>query len=330
MKAIVIEQAGGTEQLLLKELPDLIPGRGQLTIDVAHAGVGYVDVLLRKGSFGGIFPFPATPGLEVAGYVRAIGDGVEGFYIGQPVAALTLLDLGGYSTMANIKADLTVPLDELGAELDLATAAAAIVNLTTAYMAVRQISNMKEGDHILVHGAAGGLGSFIGQIAKRFGASKVLGTVGTVEKTALAESLGYDELFVRSEFMERTRQATEQKGVHIVFDTVGGHTRKQSMDLLRPLGQIVALGETSGEDVLHSSNELWVSNKAVVGFSIGGYALSHPKEVRQAAKEALRLLASREICTEVFGIYPLEKAAETHVQLEGRKTVGKLVLDCRI
>lgn len=328
MKAIVIDQVGGIENLHVKELPDLKPGQGELTIDVAYAGVGYVDILVRKGALRDIFPLPATPGIEVAGYVRAIGEGVKGFYVGQPVASLTLLDLGGYATMANVKANLTVPLDELEKELDLATAAAAIVNLTTAYIAVKKVSNMREGDQVLVHGATGGLGSFIGQIAKLAGADKVFGTVGSVEKTKLAQSLGYDELFVRSEFIQKTRLATEQKGVHIVFDPVSGQTRKQSFDLLRPLGQIVALGEASGEDVLHSSNELWIHNKAVVGFSLGGYAVTHPEEVQQAAKEALQLLAKGDLHTEIFGIYPLEKAAETHSLLEGRNTVGKLVLEC--
>ncbi|MGR6342416.1 quinone oxidoreductase family protein [Priestia megaterium] len=329
MKAVVIDKVGGIENLHVKELSDLKPGQGELTIDVAYAGVGYIDILVRKGELSDIFPLPATPGIEVAGYIRAIGDGVKGFYIGQPVASLTLLDLGGYATMANVKANLTVPLDELGADMDLATAAAAIVNLTTAYIAVKKVSNLREGDHVLVHGAAGGLGSFIGQMAKLAGAEKVMGTVGNVEKTKLAQSLGYDELFVRSEFIERTQVATEQKGVHIVFDPVSGLTRKQSFDLLRPLGQVVALGEASGEDVLHSSNELWINNKAIVGFSLGGYAVTHPHEVQQAAKEALQLLARGDLHTEIFGIYPLEKAAETHTLLEGRNTIGKLVLKCQ-
>lgn len=159
MKAIIMDRPEGPAALQLCERPDLQPAPGMLTIDVAYAGVGYFEVLLSRGEFLSAFPLPLTPGLEVSGYVRAIGEGVEGFYIGQPVASMTLHDLNGFASMANVRPDLTVPLDQLGADLDLATAAASIVNLTTAYLAIKDVLRIRKGDNVLIHGAVGGLGT---------------------------------------------------------------------------------------------------------------------------------------------------------------------------
>lgn len=327
MKAIVIEQPKGPAGVIYREVPDLQPAPGMLTIDVAYAGVGYFEVLLSRGEFNDFFPMPITPGLEVSGYVRAIGEGVEGFYIGQPVAAMTLHQMNGYASIANVRPDLTVPLDQLGADLDLATAAASIVNLTTAYVAIQDVYRLRAGDNVLVHAAVGGLGSFLGQIAKHLGAGKVLGTVGSAEKTKLAAKFGYDELYVRSEFVRQTLQATGGEGVHAVFDPVGGAMRQQSLSVLRPLGELAVVGNASGdEDVPHSYNGIWLSNRKIAGFTLGGYSDSNPVETGRAAKEALSLLARGEIHAEIHGVYPLEKAGEALALLEEGKTVGKLVL----
>ncbi|GMK39722.1 NADPH:quinone reductase [Paenibacillus sp. CCS19] len=327
MKSIVIDQPGGPASLKWCEKPDLQPPPGLLTIDVAYAGVGYFEVLLSRGEFISDFPLPLTPGLEVSGYVRAIGEGVEGFYVGQPVASMTLLDFNGFASMANVRPELTVPLDQWGVELDLATAAASIVNLTTAYLAIKDVYRMRTGDDVLVHAAVGGLGGFLGQVARRLGAGKVLGTVGTPEKAKLAASFGYDELFVRTDFAERTLEATGQKGVHAVFDPVGGSMRKQSLEVLRPLGQLVVVGNASGEqDVAHSFNQIWFSNKQSAGFSLGAYAASNPAETGKAAREALSMLARKEIHAEIHGVYPMENAADALALLEQKNTVGKLVL----
>ncbi|WP_079913134.1 zinc-binding dehydrogenase [Paenibacillus sp. 32352] len=310
MKSVVIERAGGAEVLKVKEMPELAPRYGEMIIDVAYAGVGLVDILIRKGEFTELFPFPLTPGIEVSGYVRSIGDGVEGFRNGQPV----------------VTPQLTIPLDALEGELSMAEAAASIVNLTTAYMAVKQVNRMREGDTVLVHAAAGGLGSFIGQVAKRFGASRVLGTVGSPDKIKLAASLGYDELLLRSDFVEETKRIAGAQGVDAVFDPVGGETRARSLELLRPLGQIVALGNASGGEVLHNTNDIWLGNMNIAGFNLGAYAVYDPKAVGQAASEAMQLLASGKIRSEVYGIYPMENASEAHRLLESRQTSGKLVL----
>ncbi|MEC0264928.1 quinone oxidoreductase family protein [Paenibacillus anseongense] len=327
MKAIVIDRPCEAADLVVRELPELQPAPGMLTINVAYVGIGYVDVLLRRGEFGSLIPMPVVPGLEVSGYVKAIGEGVKGFYIGQPVAAMTLMEMGGYASVAQVKPELTVPLDQLGGELDMASAAAAIVNLTTAYMTIRNVARMRAGENVLVHAAAGGLGSFLGQTAKVFGAGKVFGTVGSIEKTKLATSLSYDELLIRSDFIEPINKMIGPRNVDIVLDPVGGDMRILSQKLLRPMGQIVMLGNASGtEDVPQSSNDIWLSNKSMKGFNIGAYSQSAPAEVGKSAKEALTLLAKGQIRAEIFGVFTLEKASEAHELLEEKNTVGKLLL----
>ncbi|MFB5677645.1 zinc-binding alcohol dehydrogenase family protein [Paenibacillus terreus] len=326
MKSIVIERAGGAEVLQIKEMPDLAPRYGEMIVDVAYAGVGLVDILIRKGEFTELFPFPVIPGLEVSGYVRSIGEGVQGFRIGQPVASMKLLELGGYATQARVTPQLTVPLDELGGDVKMPEAAASIVNLTTAYMAVKHVNRMKEGDTVLVHAAAGGLGSFLGQIAKRFGAGTVLGTVGSSDKIRLAASLGYDELLLRTDFVDVTKQIVGMQGVDAVFDPVGGETRAHSLELLKPLGQMIALGNASGGELMHATNDIWLGNMNIAGFNLGAYAVYNPDSVGQAAREALQLLASGDVRSEVYGIYPMEYASDAHRLLESRQTSGKLVL----
>ncbi|OZB98551.1 zinc-binding dehydrogenase [Paenibacillus sp. XY044] len=326
MKSIVIERAGGAEVLMMKEMPDLAPRYGEMIVDVAFAGVGLVDILIRRGEFRELFPFPVIPGLEVSGYVRSIGDGVEGFRIGQPVASMKLLEVGGYATQARVTPQLTVPLDALGGDLNLAEAAASIVNLTTAYFAVKQVNRMREGDTVLVHAAAGGLGSFLGQIAKQFGAGTVLGTVGSPDKIKLASSLGYDELLLRSDFVDEAKRIAGAQGVDAVFDPVGGETRARSLELLKPLGQIIALGNASGGELMHPTNDIWLGNQNIAGFNLGAYAAYDPVAVGRAARDALQLLASGEVRAEVQGIYPMENASEAHRLLESGRTTGKLVL----
>lgn len=326
MKALVIDQPGKEPALRLKEMqtPSAAPGR--LTIDVVYTGVGFVDVMLSRGEFPHV-AVPFIPGLEVAGYVREIGEGVEGFRIGEPVAAMTLTALGGFASIASVRPELTVPLDRLEAKLDLATAAASIVNLATAYIVMKDVIRLREGESVLVHAAVGGLGGFLGQVARRLGAGKVLGTVGSTDKTGLGSDYGYDELFVRSRFIEQTLNATDRQGVDAVLDPVGGDLRRLSHDVLRPFGQFVVLGNAGGQpDVMQSTNDLWFNNQAVAGFQLGSYSDAFPRKVGQRAMEALQLLARQEIRSDIYGIYPVEEANEALRVLGTGATRGKLLL----
>ncbi|UUZ86811.1 zinc-binding dehydrogenase [Paenibacillus sp. P26] len=280
----------------------------------------------EPGEFAHVRP-PFVPGLEVSGYIREIGEGVEGFQVGEPVAAMTLTELGAFASVVSVRPELTVPLRRLDAELALEEAAASIVNLTTAYMTILDVVKMRKGESVLVHAAAGGLGSFLGQVARHFGAGLVLGTVGRADKTALAASLGYDELFVRSRFAEDTLRLTVQQGVHAVLDPVGGEVRTKSFEVLQPLGRLVVLGNAGGRpDAMHSYSDLWFNNRILSGFQIGSYSLFNPELVGTRALEALNLLARKELRSEVHGIYTLDGAEEAFRLLAQGVTRGKLLL----
>lgn len=326
MKALVVDQYGKEQALHLKEMPDTPVSPGRLTIDVVYSGVGFVDVMLSRGEFTHV-KTPLIPGLEVAGYVREIGEGVEGFRIGEPVAAMTLTSIGGFASVASVRPELAVRLGRLEGKLDLATAAASIVNLTTAYIVLKDVIKLRKDESILVHAAVGGLGGFLGQVARRLGAGKVLGTVGSPEKTNLASEFGYDELFIRSHFVEQTLQATGGQGVDAVLDPVGGDLRRRSHDVLQPFGQLVVLGNAGCQpDVIQSTNDLWFNNQAVAGFQLGSYSDAFPARVGQRALEALHMLAAEYIRSDIYGIYPAEEANEALRLLETGATRGKLLL----
>ncbi|WP_134686837.1 zinc-binding dehydrogenase [Brevibacillus migulae] len=165
------------------------------------------------------------------------------------------------------------------------------------------------------------------QVARRLGADKVFGTVGSPEKISLASEYGYDKLFIRSRFVEQTLQATGEQGVHAVLDPVGGDLRKLSHEVLRPFGQLVVLGNAGGQpDVLQSTHALWSHNQTVAGFQLGSYSDAFPARVGQRALEALNMLATEDICSTIYGIYPAEEANEALRVLETGATRGKLLL----
>lgn len=192
MRAVVIPRFGESEVLEVREMPTPQPGPGQVAINVAFAGVNYAEVLYRRGVVG--VPLPFVPGIEVSGYVRAVGEGVTTLSLGQPVAALTIVDSGGYAEVVLASAAFTFPLDDLDGTIDLATAAAFSSNTTTAYLLLSTSARLNTGESVLVHAAAGGVGSALGQMARNLGAGRVLGTVGTPDKVAYAQSLGYDHV----------------------------------------------------------------------------------------------------------------------------------------
>jgi NADPH:quinone reductase-like Zn-dependent oxidoreductase len=327
MRAVIISAPGGPDVLQVTDVPEPYPESSQVTIDVAFAAVGFADVLFRRGEFKK--PLPFIPGLEVAGKVRALGKGVEGLRVGQLVVAMMLLD-GGYAEVARARAILTIPLDGLNGSIELTTAAASVGNATTAYLALTKTIQLRGDETVLVLGATGGLGSVLGQMARRLGASRVLGTVGNASKRDYAKSLGYDDVLLRDDFTTAVNRATVGRGVDLVLDPVGGLLRKESLDVLRPFGRLVVLGSASGSaDVPVSSNSLWLNNQGVLGFSLGGLSVDAPDEVAAAGKEALGMIARGEIQAEATDVLPLEQAGIAHRQLEQRLTTGKLVLRLR-
>jgi NADPH2:quinone reductase len=324
MRVVVIPEFGGPEVLKLREMPDPQPGAGQVAIRVAYAGVNYAETMERRGGHNAE-ELPIIPGLEVSGHIAALGEGVEGLRVGQPVAALTYG--GGYAEIALAQAAFTFPLDSY--DIDLATAAGFSTIVPTAYDLLVRVARLQAGETVLVHAAAGGVGSIVGQIARHLGAGLVIGTVSTPNKAEYARSFGYDHVFLYDEFLQSVREVTSGRGVDIVLEALGEPIRSQSLSLLAPFGRLVIFGSASGNfdnpmALPEQANN--VVNKAIMGYSIGALARSAPQLIGQTAREALPLIANGHVRIDITDILPLEQAGEAHRRLESRATTGKLLL----
>lgn len=322
MKAIIIPQFGEASVLTQKEVVTPQPGIGEVTIDVAYAGVNYAEVLFRKGVVEDLV-LPFVPGIEVSGTIREIGEGVTEVRVGQPVAALTIVNGGGYAEVVKVSADLVIPLDQETKTVDMRVAAAYPSNVTTAMMILSSVAHLQKGETVLVHAAAGGVGSAIGQMARALGAGRVIGVVGSKQKVAYAKSLGYDEVYLQDEYAQNIAGS----GIDIVIDQVGGEARTTGLSLLSPLGRLVVMGNASeAVDVTPSANELWFSSKAVLGFNLQLLSVYHPKIVAQAARKALSYVASGEVKVDITEVLDLSAVAKAHDSIENRTSKGKIVL----
>jgi len=324
MRAVVIPEFGGPEVLKVREMPAPQPAAGQVTIRVAYAGVNYAETMERRGGHNA-GDLPIIPGLEVSGHIAALGEGVQELRVGQPVAALTYI--GGYAEIALAQAALTFPLDGYG--IDLAVAAGFPTIVPTAYDLLVRVARLQAGETVLVHAAAGGVGSIVGQIARHLGAGQVIGTVSAPNKAEYARSFGYDHTFLYDEFLQSVREVTNGRGVDIVLEALGEPIRSQSLSLLAPFGRLVIFGSAGG----HFDNPMAlpeqasnVVNKAIMGYSIGALARSAPQLITQTAREALPLIANGHVRIDITDILPLEQAGEAHRHLESRATTGKLLL----
>ena len=325
MRVMAISRFGAPEVLTALERPVPSPGPGEVAIDVAYAGVNFAEILFRRGAVD--VPLPYVPGIQVAGHVRALGAGVTTLRVGEPVAALTIMDGGGYAEVALAPATLTFSLEDLGGDVDLATAAAATVNVTTAYAVLTEVARLRPGERVLVHAAAGGVGGALGQVARILGAGMVLGTVGSVGKADAAEKLGYDRVCPREGFVEAALVATGGARLDVVVDPIGGPARAVSLLALGPLGRLVVMGNASGApDVAFKANDLWFSGKGVLGFNLRDLAENAPERVAPLARKALAAVARGAVRVPLAATLPLADAVEAHRRLEGGATTGTLVL----
>ena len=257
MKAMQIVSFDGPSGLRYQDAPAPEPGPGQIAVDVDYAGVGYVEALFAEGFVP--IDLPWTPGLEVTGRVRALGDGVNGYRLGDAVVALTITGGGGYGQVAVAPAELVTPLPE---GLDPVLAAAVPANTTTALVALEEIARLRRGESVLVHAAAGGLGSQMGQVARLLGASRVVGVTRSEAKRQEILDLGYDEAWLTEDLAD-----AEPAQFDVIADPVAGPARLRSLDLLRTAGRLLVLGDASqAEDQRVSTTSLWLRGIGVIEF----------------------------------------------------------------
>ncbi|MFF3751449.1 zinc-binding alcohol dehydrogenase family protein [Streptomyces sp. NPDC002018] len=324
MKAVHVTRFGDPTVLEAVDLPDPHPGAGQVAIDVTHAAVGLIDVFFRQGLFKdqeGLPRPPFVPGLEVAGTVRALGEGVTGLTVGEKVVTLSATGTGGYASV--LVSDQALVISTEGSGIGPALAVAAVPNAAMAYLALTRVARMSAGESILVHGALGGFASAFPGIARQLGASRVVGSVRTGKLAAAAASrLPYDEIVDSAELPD----ALHGQAFDVVIDPVGGAVRTRSLDLLAPSGRLLLVGNASGDwGDLIDSNRLWLGGLTVSGFSAGSYIPAHMEELGPAAEAALRAVADGLADTEI-DILPLADAVSAHERMETRSVGGRIVL----
>ncbi|RKT56346.1 quinone oxidoreductase family protein [Saccharothrix australiensis] len=319
-KAVVVRATGGPEVLEFDDVEPKSPGAGELLVDVAAAGVNYIDTYHREGRYP--LPLPFGIGLEGTGRVAALGPDVSGFAVGDRVAWAAAL--GSYAEQALVKASDAVAVPD-GVADD--TAGALLLQGLTAHYLVASTYPVRQGDAVLVHAAAGGVGLLVTQLAKARGA-RVIGTVSTEAKEALAREAGADEVirYDRDEFAPRVRELTGGEGVAAVYDGVGAATFDGSLASLRRRGYLVLFGASSGPvppvdpQRLNQAGSVFLTRP-----SLGAYTATR-EELTWRAGELFAAVEDGSLDVRVGGRYPLADARRAHEDLEGRRTTGKLLL----
>lgn len=315
MKAIRIHEFGGADVLRLEEIEKPQPGADEVLIRTSVAGINYADTMLRSGTYLTKPPLPFTPGLEVAGHIEAVGPGAGHWQIGQRVMAT--LQGGGYAEYVVTKAAQVVPVPD-GLEFSKATTL-----LVQGLTALGLLKGLRTGQTILIHAAAGGVGSLLVQLAKLKGA-RVIGTASTAEKLKLIENLGADAAvnYTEANWTEQVLMATEGKGVDLLIEMVGGETGSQNIKCLAQGATMIVYGAASGKDFSISALSLLGKNLTIKGYTI----YSETPEGRAGFTEELMSHVSEDRLQITVTEFPLERAAEAHRAIENRKTSGKVVL----
>ncbi|MEV0146431.1 MULTISPECIES: quinone oxidoreductase [unclassified Nonomuraea] len=313
MRAIVIAAHGGPEVLEYVERPDPEPGQGEVVVDVAAAGVNYIDTYHRSGAYP--LALPAAIGSEGAGAVSAVGPGVRDVAVGDIVAWASVL--GSYAEKAVVPADRLVPVpDGVDAEL----AAATMLQGMTAHYLTHSTHAVREGDHVLVHAGAGGMGQLLIQLAKLRGA-KVHATVSTAEKEKLAREAGADEVLRYDDFAEALSGRMD-----VVYDGVGAATFDGGLKALRPRGLMALYGAASGPvppvdpQTLNKNGSLFLTRPTLVHY------IAEREELLQRASDLFGWIREGRLRINVSARYPLAEAARAHEDLTSRRTTGKLLL----
>jgi NADPH2:quinone reductase len=324
MKAVRFHQTGGPEVLVLEDIPIPTPGPGEILIRVEAAGINYADAIRRNGDpYAEPSPTPYIPGIEVAGTVEAHGPDVVAPAVGTSVFASPERG-GGYAQYVTASASRAMLLP---AGLTPVQATTLIVQGLTAALVLRQAGHLVAGETVTVEAAAGGVGSFAVQLAKLFGASQVIGLASDGAKCAKALELGADEAidYTNPSWPQTVRRLTGGHGSDLLLEMTGGVTLSRALQALAPFGRMVVYGLASRQPVLVDTQRLVVPNQSVTGFYLGAY-LDRRDLIRSTLEELVGYVLDKRLELQVGAVLPLARAAEAHRLLEGRKTIGKVVL----
>jgi NADPH2:quinone reductase len=320
MKAIQVKRCGSHEVMEVVDLPTPVPGPKQALVRIEASGINFIDVYFRTGHYKADLPF--TPGMEAAGVVEAVGPEVTEVKVGDHVAYA--MSRGSYAEYAVVPGWQLIKTPD---GLDLKVAAGAMLQGMTAHYLTHSTYPLKKGDTALLHAAAGGAGLLVVQVAKMLGA-RVIGTVSTDAKAALAKQAGADEiiLYTVQDFEVEVKRLTGGRGVDVVYDSVGQTTFLKSLNCLRPRGMMALFGQSSGPvepvepALLAAKGSLFLTRP-----SLAQYAATR-EELQWRAGDVLKWIQSGSLKVRIEKTYRLAEAPQAHRDLEGRKTSGKLLL----
>jgi len=320
MHAIQVSRTGGPEVLNYTDVPTPRPKPNEVLVKLAAIGVNFIDVYHREGRYPLKTPF--IPGQEAAGTIAEVGNEVKTFKPGDRVVFTAIV--GSYAEYQAAPADRVVTIPAGLSERD---AAAVILQGMTAHYLLHDTYPVRKGETILAHAAAGGVGLLLVQMAHQIGA-RVIGTVSTEQKARLARDAGADEIirYTEQDFESETKRLTNNQGVHVVYDSVGKTTFDKSLNVLRPRGYLVLYGGSSGAvptfDLIELSQK---GSLFVTRPTLGHYVLTR-EDLEKRASAVLGMVASGKLKLRVEHIYALKDAQQAHIELQGRKTTGKLLL----
>ncbi|MGQ0482677.1 MAG: NADPH:quinone oxidoreductase family protein [Pseudonocardia sp.] len=320
MRAVRVTRLDGPEAVEVGEVPEPERAPAEVLVDVRAVGLNFPDVLQTKGLYQYIPPLPFVLGSEIAGVVREAPDG-SGLAPGERVAGFTMS--GGAAEVAAIRADHVLPLPD---DVGFPAGACLPMNYLTAHFALLTRARLAAGMSVLVHGAAGGVGTAVTQLAVALGA-RVLAVVSSPTKADVARACGAHEVVEVDGFKDAVKTLTGGRGVDLVVDPVGGDRFTDSLRCLAPYGRLLVVGFTAGEIPTVRVNRLLLGNIDVAGVSWGGDAFNRPGFLRQQWDALLPMISSGQLVPVISGSYPLDRAGEALSRIDQRQVTGKVVLE---
>jgi NADPH2:quinone reductase len=321
MKAIVFAQTGGPEVLTLGDVPKPDVRPGMALIKVHAIGVNFADIRFRQGTYVAKPKLPDTPGMEAAGVIEAVGEGVTDLRPGMRVAAFTVKS---YAEYCQAPEPMVIPLPD---SVSFVEGAAFPIQVMTAYHMLHTADSTGPGKTVLVHSAAGGVGLAAVQLAKVAGA-RVFGTVSSDAKTKLVQEHGADAVinYVTQKFADEVLKLTDGRGVDLILDAVGKPTFEEGLRCLAPLGHLILYGRAGGPTDPLNVAALSAKSQKVSGFMVPTITRGFPEKTRESSERCFALMREGRLRLHIGKTFPLAEAAEAHRYLESRQSTGKLVL----
>ena len=324
MKAVVIHEFGGTDVLRYQTVEKPAIRSNQILVRVEKTSVNYADIKARYGKYHGFGKPPFIPGLDAVGIIDEVGSEVEKFTVGQRVIAFP--KNGSYAEYIVVDKELAFVVPD-NVEVDIA-AACPVVSFTS-YHLLANLAQLEKGETVVVHAAAGGIGTTAIQLAKILGAGCVIGTVGSKEKKTYAREAGADHVICYQEepFDEIVNEITKGEGANVILDSIAGDLSARNMKCLSMYGRLVNFGSASGKPGQFKTTDLHSSCRSILGYSLGTTIHKRPLLLQETAKKVLTYLSEGKLKLNISQRFPLEEVAKAHELIEGRQSRGKIIFD---